>query len=82
MIVKHRVSTGDVNMVRLRVACLGTFGSTTDSPASIRASQRDLPYFCVTGNSHVLLMDAMASFSAWISICLKVSGDEIRWPNA
>jgi len=76
MIVKRRVSSGDANKMPLHVADHGTFPTTTDPLISIRARLRDLPYFCMTESPHLLLIDAMDAFSAWISICLGMTGSE------
>lgn len=75
MTIRRRVSSGDAKKMLLHVADHDTFPTTSDSLISIRARLRDLPSFCMTENPHLLLKDAMAAFSAWVSICLGVDGE-------
>jgi hypothetical protein len=76
MMIRYRASSGDAAKMSLHVADQSTFPTTTDPLISIRAKLRDLPYFCMTESPHLLLIDAMAAFSARISICLGVTGSE------
>jgi hypothetical protein len=75
MIIKRRVASGEARKMPLHVADHGTFPTASDPLISIRARLRDLPYSCMIENPHLLLKDAMAAFSAWISICLGVDGE-------
>lgn len=76
MIIKRRVSSGDAKKMLFHVADQSTFPTTTDPLISIRARLRDLLYFCMTENSHLLLIDGRAAFDDRISNCLGLAGSE------
>jgi hypothetical protein len=67
MITKRVVSRGNAKKRSLDVADRSTFPTTTDPVISIPTRLRDLPYLCMTRNPHLLLTDALAAFSGWIS---------------